>query len=144
MDRDDGGLLAGLRPADTPPGLAERVLAAARGSRAPRSRRLEDVLWGSRGVRLGWLAATAALLALNLLVPVPGRAPSRPWRAEGASAGGPTTDEPRQGRQGVPRWSDQRRLVCRLLGDCDVGEEEPVHQQPLRGTHDSPTPGGKA
>jgi len=145
MSRDDHDLLAGLRPAGPPPGLGRRVLAGALESRAPRARRLEDRLWNSRGARLGWLAACVALLALNLLLPGPGRTAPGPRRvADGASAAPPVVSGEQTGRAASPRWSDQRTLLCRLLGDCDSGASSPVHGAPRRPTDGAPRRGGKA
>ncbi len=145
MRRDDRDLFAGLRPAGSPPGLERRALAGALEGRAPRARRLEDRLWNSRGARLGWLAACVALLAFNLLLPGPGRTVHGPRRVvEGASAAPPVGSEQQTGRPGSPRWSDQRTLLCRLLGDCDSSARAPAHGTPRRPTNGAPRQGGKA
>ena len=76
--RDD--LLAGWRAPSVPPGLEQRVLAAAMDPLArPTPRRIEDRLWESRTLRYGWLAAASALLALHLVIADPaGRGVDRP------------------------------------------------------------------
>ena len=76
MTDDDTDLLAGWRSPPAPPGLKQRVLAATRDhNRRPVNRRLEDRLWESRAVRLGWLAAASLLLVLNLAARAPNEAP---------------------------------------------------------------------
>jgi hypothetical protein len=76
MNRDDIDLLTGWRSPPPPPELKERVLTAVRDDgRQPVRRRLEDRLWESRAVRVGWLAAASLLLVLNLAMKTADRAP---------------------------------------------------------------------
>jgi hypothetical protein len=119
MHSDDEKLFAGWRPTETPPELGERVLAAVRrNDRVARPQRLEDRLWHSRGLRLGWIAATIALLAFNLWLPSPETADPRGMHAETGVEVSPETGPTLPDAGDRPSWSDQRMLLCKVLDDC--------------------------
>jgi len=119
MDRDDKNLFAAWTPAETPPELGDRVLAAARRSdRAARPRRLEDRVWHSRSLRVGWLAAATALLIFNLWLPVPETEESRGLHAADSGTDSPDVSTPTIDSGERPRWSDQQMLLCKVLEDC--------------------------
>jgi hypothetical protein len=93
MSERNDDLFAGLHAPMVPPGLEQRVLAAARDPRtAAMPRRIEDRIWDSRSLRAAWLAAASVLLAANLLLtgsswPVDTERPS-----SAAFAAGPSFD----------------------------------------------------
>ena len=75
-DREVDRLLAGLEPANPPPGTRDRALAAARAARV-HGAKPDDLwarVWRSRPARLAWAAAVVALIVANLVVSV-GRSP---------------------------------------------------------------------
>ena len=119
MHHDDKDLFARWTPAETPPELGKRVLVAAhRADRVPRPRLLEDRVWHSRGLRLGWLAATTALLIFNLWLPAPETADLRELQAADGRTDTPDVSTPRIDSGERPRWSDQQMLLCKVLEDC--------------------------
>jgi hypothetical protein len=121
MRRDDE-LLAGWKPTGAPPDVAERVVStAARGGRTVRPRRLDERLWHSRGLRFGWLAATTALLLLNLWMPAPETDGHRGMNARDSATH--DDDDLR------PSWSDQEMLLCKVLNDCATADEQTIGGQ---------------
>jgi hypothetical protein len=141
MTRDNDRLFAGWKPTETPSDLGTRVVAAAR--RADREIRpvaLVDRIWHSRGLKLGWLAATAALLVLNVWMPSPA-APGSPGRYAAGSRDGEQVEA--AGRMDIEeraRWSDQQMLLCKVLDDCDQTPHQDLEVRPS-GKEDN---GGKA
>ncbi len=117
MNDTSKDLFTGWSPTEPPPHVRERVLAAARRGAVPARRRLEDRLWENRAVRIGWLAAAALLVALNLWLPTP--AERDPHGS--IVAGMPVDLDPLlasliENRQPTrTTWADQSQLVPVLL-----------------------------
>lgn len=69
MTEGHDDMFVGWRAPAAPTGLEQRALAAARDPQVtPIQRRIEDRIWESRGLRIGWLAAASILLSANMLL----------------------------------------------------------------------------
>lgn len=104
----------GLEPPEPEARLRPRVLRAARKAaakaRTGRFARLVDRLWSSRPLRLTWLAATLALVALNATVD-PGASPTRTYHPPSAVRG--LVPDELAGGAGTERLTDLRLAVAR-------------------------------
>jgi hypothetical protein len=69
MNRPDHDLFAGWRATLAPAGLEDRVLAAIREGARPPHIGLVNRMWENQALRIGWLAAAALLMAINLWMP---------------------------------------------------------------------------
>lgn len=120
MNEAPKDLLAGWSPTEPPPHVRERVLAAARRGAFPARRALEDRLWENRSVRIAWLAAAAALVALNLWLPAPEQPLPRPSPLRRSTVEIDPVLASLIAKRPPTRvtWSDQSQLVLVLLDEA--------------------------